>query len=75
VPVNGPRNSPHANRLVEVAREHGAASYLLDNGSEVRNEWLDGVEVVGITSGASAPEEPDFAGFRAGRRELGYVEG
>jgi 4-hydroxy-3-methylbut-2-enyl diphosphate reductase len=40
-----------------VAREHGAASYLIDNASQVRVEWIDGVETVGITSGASAPEE------------------
>jgi 4-hydroxy-3-methylbut-2-enyl diphosphate reductase len=39
-----------------VAREVGAGSYLIDNASQVRDEWLEGVEVVGITSGASAPE-------------------
>ena len=55
--VIGSRNSSNSNRLVEVAREHGAASYLIDNASQVRDEWLDGVETVGITSGASAPEE------------------
>jgi 4-hydroxy-3-methylbut-2-enyl diphosphate reductase len=55
--VIGSRNSSNSNRLVEVAREHGADSYLIDNESEVREEWLDGMRVVGITSGASAPEE------------------
>src|SRR5688572_19046587 len=55
--VIGSRNSSNSNRLVEVARQHGAASYLIDNEHEVREEWLDGVETVGITSGASAPEE------------------
>src|SRR6187402_3524358 len=49
--------STNSNRLVEVAREHGAASHLIDNHTQVRDEWLDGVETVGITSGASAPEE------------------
>ena len=44
-------------RLVEVAREHGAASHLIDNHLQVEESWLDGVETVGITSGASAPEE------------------
>jgi 4-hydroxy-3-methylbut-2-en-1-yl diphosphate reductase len=55
--VIGSRNSSNSNRLVEVARQHGASSYLIDNEHEVKEEWLLGVETVGITSGASAPEE------------------
>jgi 4-hydroxy-3-methylbut-2-enyl diphosphate reductase len=55
--VIGSRNSSNSNRLVEVAKEHGARSHLIDNELEVRPEWLEGVETVGITSGASAPEE------------------
>jgi 4-hydroxy-3-methylbut-2-en-1-yl diphosphate reductase len=55
--VIGSRNSSNSNRLVEVAREHGADSYLIDNEGQVRDEWLEGKRVVGITSGASAPEE------------------
>jgi 4-hydroxy-3-methylbut-2-en-1-yl diphosphate reductase len=55
--VIGSRNSSNSNRLVEVARECGAASHLIDHEGEVRPEWLDGMRVVGITSGASAPEE------------------
>jgi 4-hydroxy-3-methylbut-2-enyl diphosphate reductase len=56
--VIGSRNSSNSNRLVEVALEHGApAAYLIDNETEIRDDWLDGVEVIGITSGASAPEE------------------
>jgi 4-hydroxy-3-methylbut-2-enyl diphosphate reductase len=55
--VIGSRNSSNSNRLVEVAREHGSDSYLIDNEDQVREEWLDGKRVVGITSGASAPEE------------------
>jgi 4-hydroxy-3-methylbut-2-en-1-yl diphosphate reductase len=55
--VIGSRNSSNSNRLVEVAREHGAASHLIDNESQVDEAWLEGVETVGITSGASAPEE------------------
>jgi 4-hydroxy-3-methylbut-2-enyl diphosphate reductase len=54
--VIGSRNSSNSNRLVEVAREHGADSHLIDAESEVREEWLAGKRVVGITSGASAPE-------------------
>ncbi|MBV8710579.1 MAG: 4-hydroxy-3-methylbut-2-enyl diphosphate reductase [Solirubrobacterales bacterium] len=54
--VIGSRNSSNSNRLVEVAREHGAESHLIDNEREVREEWLTDKRVVGITSGASAPE-------------------
>ncbi|MBJ7243824.1 MAG: 4-hydroxy-3-methylbut-2-enyl diphosphate reductase [Solirubrobacteraceae bacterium] len=55
--VIGSKNSSNSNRLVEVAREHGADSYLIDNETQVQGEWLDGVKTLGITSGASAPEE------------------
>jgi 4-hydroxy-3-methylbut-2-enyl diphosphate reductase len=55
--VIGSANSSNSNRLVEVARDHGAASYLIDNEAEVREEWLEGARTVGITSGASAPED------------------
>jgi 4-hydroxy-3-methylbut-2-enyl diphosphate reductase len=55
--VIGSTNSSNSNRLVEVAREHGAASHLIDNHTQVDEAWLEGVETVGITSGASAPEE------------------
>jgi 4-hydroxy-3-methylbut-2-en-1-yl diphosphate reductase len=55
--VIGSRNSSNSNRLVEVARDLGADSYLIDNEAQVREEWLEGKRVVGITSGASAPEE------------------
>jgi 4-hydroxy-3-methylbut-2-enyl diphosphate reductase len=55
--VIGSTNSSNSNRLVEVAREHGAASYLIDNHLQVDEAWLGGVETVGVTSGASAPEE------------------
>jgi 4-hydroxy-3-methylbut-2-enyl diphosphate reductase len=55
--VIGSRNSSNSNRLVEVAREHGADSHLIDNEAQVSEQWLSGARVVGITSGASAPEE------------------
>jgi 4-hydroxy-3-methylbut-2-en-1-yl diphosphate reductase len=55
--VIGSRNSSNSNRLVEVARDHGAESYLIDNESQVEEDWLEGKRVVGITSGASAPEK------------------
>jgi 4-hydroxy-3-methylbut-2-enyl diphosphate reductase len=55
--VIGSRNSSNSQRLVEVARDYGAEAQLIDNEHEVREEWLEGKRVVGITSGASAPEE------------------
>ena len=55
--VIGSTNSSNSNRLVEVAREHGADSYLIDNHLQVDEAWLEGVATVGVTSGASAPEE------------------
>ena len=55
--VIGSRNSSNSNRLVEVAREHGADSLPDRQRDQVREEWLEGKRVVGITSGASAPEE------------------
>jgi 4-hydroxy-3-methylbut-2-enyl diphosphate reductase len=54
--VIGSRNSSNSVRLVEVARDCGTEAHLIDNAGEVREEWLEGRRVVGITSGASAPE-------------------
>ncbi|WP_152642142.1 4-hydroxy-3-methylbut-2-enyl diphosphate reductase [Microbacterium azadirachtae] len=55
--VVGSANSSNSVRLVEVAREYGAkAAYRVDYADEVRQEWLDGVTTVGVTSGASVPE-------------------
>ncbi len=56
--VVGSVNSSNSVRLVEVAKEYGAkAAYLVDFASEVKDEWFNGVETVGVTSGASVPEE------------------
>jgi 4-hydroxy-3-methylbut-2-enyl diphosphate reductase len=54
--VIGSRNSSNSNRLVDVARGAGVASHLIDDATEIHERWLDGVSVVGVTSGASAPE-------------------
>jgi 4-hydroxy-3-methylbut-2-en-1-yl diphosphate reductase len=54
--VIGSRNSSNSNRLVDVARAGGVVAYLIDDESEIDEAWLDGVESVGLTSGASAPE-------------------
>lgn len=53
--VVGSKNSSNSLRLVELAQRHGIPSYLIDDVGDIRTEWLDGVEVVGVTAGASAP--------------------
>jgi len=56
--VVGSPNSSNSVRLVEVAKDYGAqAAYLVDDAGEVEERWLDGVTTVGVTSGASVPEE------------------
>jgi 4-hydroxy-3-methylbut-2-enyl diphosphate reductase len=55
--VIGSRNSSNSNRLVEVARAGGVAAHLIDDESEIDETWMDCVDVVGVTSGASAPEK------------------
>ncbi len=54
--VIGSRNSSNSNRLVDVARAAGVASYLIDDATEIDPAWVEGVTTVGVTSGASAPE-------------------
>jgi 4-hydroxy-3-methylbut-2-en-1-yl diphosphate reductase len=54
--VIGSDNSSNSKRLAEVAREQGTPAHLVDDETEVDPAWLDGSDVVGITSGASAPE-------------------
>ncbi|MEW9581767.1 4-hydroxy-3-methylbut-2-enyl diphosphate reductase [Paraburkholderia sp. DGU8] len=55
--VVGATNSSNSNRLREIGSESGVASYLVADGSEVKPEWFANVQTVGITAGASAPEE------------------
>jgi 4-hydroxy-3-methylbut-2-en-1-yl diphosphate reductase len=68
--VVGSTNSSNSVRLVEVALDSGAASaHLVDNVAEVDESWLDGVDTVGLTSGASVPETlvTDVLAWLAGR--------
>ncbi|MCO5972113.1 4-hydroxy-3-methylbut-2-enyl diphosphate reductase [Actinoallomurus soli] len=56
--VVGSQNSSNSKRLVEVAKDHGArAAYLVDYAEQIDPAWLEGVDTVGLTSGASVPEE------------------
>jgi 4-hydroxy-3-methylbut-2-enyl diphosphate reductase len=54
--VVGSENSSNSNRLVEVARNLGTASHLIDSCSDIQPEWLEGVTTLALTAGASAPE-------------------
>src|SRR5271166_4395634 len=54
--VVGSQNSSNSRRLVEVCQKIGVPAYLIDDVGEVRPEWLEGVETVAVTAGASAPE-------------------
>jgi 4-hydroxy-3-methylbut-2-enyl diphosphate reductase len=53
--VVGSTNSSNSKRLVELARRRGTPAYLIDDAGGIRGEWLDGVQVVGLSAGASAP--------------------
>jgi len=55
--VVGARNSSNSNRLREIGAEMGLPSYLIADASELREEWLEGARSIGVTAGASAPEE------------------
>lgn len=54
--VVGSPNSSNSNRLRELAERLGAKSYLIDNASQMQQNWFDHVSCVGVTAGASAPE-------------------
>jgi 4-hydroxy-3-methylbut-2-en-1-yl diphosphate reductase len=54
--VVGSTNSSNSTRLMEISEKVGVPSYLIDNASEIKQEWLDRKECIGVTAGASAPE-------------------
>ena len=54
--VVGSRTSSNASRLVEVARDRGAAAYLIDDETDLDPAWLEGHQTVGLTAGASSPD-------------------
>ena len=55
--VVGSQNSSNSQRLCEVSSVAGTRAYLVNDEAEIKPEWLDGAEIVGVTAGASAPEE------------------
>ncbi|MCM2680606.1 4-hydroxy-3-methylbut-2-enyl diphosphate reductase [Echinimonas agarilytica] len=54
--VVGARNSSNSNRLRELAEKIGTTAYLIDTADNIEKEWLTGVNTIGVTAGASAPE-------------------
>ncbi len=66
--VVGAKNSSNSNRLCEIGLEEGLPSYLISDGGELDPAWLEGVNVVGLTAGASAPEELILSVIEALRR-------
>ena len=54
--VVGSPNSSNSTRLMEISEKVGVPSYLIDNASEIKKEWLDDIQCIGVTAGASAPE-------------------
>lgn len=71
--VVGSRNSSNSNRLREIGAELGLPSYLIDDASALQPEWFSGVETVGLTAGASAPEML-VQGVIEGLRRIAPVE-
>jgi len=71
--VVGAANSSNSNRLCEIGREEGLPSYLIADASAIDPAWLDGKKALGLTAGASAPEEL-VLGVIERLREFGPVE-
>lgn len=54
--VIGSTNSSNSNRLRELAIQQGAPAYLIDDASDIKQEWFESASAIGVTAGASAPE-------------------
>lgn len=54
--VVGSQSSSNSNRLRELAERMGCAAYLIDSAEDIQQQWLAGIDVIGVTAGASAPE-------------------
>ena len=54
--VIGSKNSSNSNRLKEIAENEGKPAYLIDGATDIQNAWLNGINSIGVTAGASAPE-------------------
>ncbi|MBL8295502.1 MAG: 4-hydroxy-3-methylbut-2-enyl diphosphate reductase [Bryobacterales bacterium] len=72
--VVGSQNSSNSRRMVEVCQNQGTPAYLVDDESDVRQEWLNGVETVVVTAGASAPEHLVEQLVEALRNRWGFTE-
>jgi 4-hydroxy-3-methylbut-2-en-1-yl diphosphate reductase len=74
--VVGSANSSNSNRLVEVARRSGAPAHLVDNGADVQLSWLAGTHKIGVSAGASAPEQlvGQLVGFLGGLGPVSVTE-
>jgi len=74
--VVGSQNSSNSKRLVEVCRKHDVPAYLIDDKSYLKEEWFAGVETIGVTAGASAPENlvQDLIHCLSGRGYTGLQE-
>ena len=55
--VMGAKNSSNSNRLCDVSADYGVTAHLLENASDFNPDWIEGVDAIGITAGASAPEQ------------------
>lgn len=71
--VVGSRNSSNSNRLREIGEELGKPAHLIDDADALRAEWFEGIESVGLTAGASAPETL-VQGVIAGLQRFGEIE-
>ncbi|MFT5139418.1 MAG: 4-hydroxy-3-methylbut-2-enyl diphosphate reductase [Lysobacterales bacterium] len=71
--VVGSVNSSNSNRLKELAQKQGVPAYLIDGAEDIREEWLQGVQTIGLTAGASAPESL-VQGVVTHLRESGVVQ-